>query len=217
MKQETLTVFKNFSQINKSIRINKGNVLTIFNSTIPLFGYAKVEDEFPKTFSIYDLNQWLATISLFNEPNIVYEDKQMLISSGRMAAKYRYSAPASTADQPSNPPSVPETLFSFKMPREQLAEILKASSVLGLKELEFSIKGLKTYTSDSNGNPIDNEYSSNIEDVEFTDESLATPVKIKVEALKLLPLDYKVEITEKAVIFTSEDGNISYYAGLIKQ
>ncbi len=216
MKQETLTVLKNFASINKCIRINEGNILTIFNPTIPLFAQAKVEDNFKKTFSIYDLNQWLSTLSLFNDPNIAFEEKQMIITSGRMSAKYRYSASSITADQPSKSPDVPPELFSFDMQKEQLSEILKASSVLGLKELEFSLNGLRTFTSDANGNALDNEYTTAIEGLETTSDECES-VKVKVEALKLLPLDYRVSITNKAVVFKSVDGNITYYAGLVKK
>lgn len=218
MQQETLTVLKNFSSINKSIRITTGNVLTIFNSSVPLYARATVPDTFPKTFSIYDLNQWLATLSLFDNPDIAFEDKQMVINGGRMHAKYRYSAAAVTADQPTQEIEIPPTIFSFKMPREQLQEVLKATSVLGLKELEFSLNGLRAFNSNAKGEAIDNEYTSAIEDVEYTDDGISKPLaKIKVGALRLLPLDYKVSITERATVFESLDGAIKYVAGLIVQ
>lgn len=217
MQQETLTVLKNFSSINKSIRITTGNVLTIFNSSVPLYARATVPDTFPKTFSIYDLNQWLATLSLFDDPDIAFEDKQMVINGGRMHAKYRYSAAAVTADQPTQDINIPETIFSFKMPREQLQEVLKATSVLGLKELEFSINGLRAFNSNAKGEAIDNEYTSAIEDVQYEDESLLQTVKIKVDALRLLPLDYKVSINSRSTVFESTDGVIKYVAGLIVQ
>lgn len=217
MKQETLAVLKNLSTINKSIRINTGDVLTIFNPSIPLYARAVVDDKFPKSFSIYDLNQWLATLSLFNDPEISFEDKQMVINGGRMNAKYRYSASAVTADQPSNEIVLPETLFSFTMPREQLQEILKATSVLCLKELEFSINGLRAFNSNAKGEAIDNEYTTAIENVQYENEASIRTVKIKVEAMRLMPFDYVVSINEKAVVFESTDGAIKYVAGLIVQ
>ena len=160
MKQETLTVLKNFASINKSIRIREGKQLMIFNANIPLFAVATVEDEFPKSFSLYDLNQWLSTLSLFNEPQINFQEKHMEISSGRIKAKYRYSPATITSDQPDFIPPMPSTHFSFYLPKEQLQEILKAASVMGLKELEFSRNGLKLYTTDSKGEILDNEYDS---------------------------------------------------------
>lgn len=213
MHKDTLAILKNFSSINKYMRINQGNVLTIFNPNFPLFARAEVEDVFPKTFSIYDLNQWLSTLSLFEDPDIDYSDKLMTISSGRMSAKYRYSAASVTSDQPAQAPQIPDTLFSFNLHKEQLSEILKASSVLGLKEIEFSTKGIRCLNSDNAGNAIDNEYVTAIEELKA--DELIKPVKVKVEVLKLLPLDYSVFITEKLVKFSNEEMKLDYYAGII--
>jgi hypothetical protein len=141
----------------------------------------------------------------------------MTISAGRMSANYRYSGANTTADQPNKAPQMPETMFSFDLKKEQLQEILKAASVLGLKELEFSTTGIKAYNTDANGNSLDNEYLTAIEGVESFSK-IVNPVKIKIEALKLLPLDYKVEANEKAVIFTSSEDSdieIKYFAGLL--
>jgi hypothetical protein len=38
---------------------------------------------------------------------------------------------------------------------------------------------------------------------------------VKVEVLKLLPLDYNVSITEKLVKFSNEENKLDYYAGII--
>lgn len=214
MKQETLTVLKNFASINKSIRIREGKQLMIFNPTIPLFAVATVEDEFPKSFSLYDLNQWLSTLSLFSEPNINFKEKHMEVSSGRIKAKYRYSPASITSDQPDYIPQMPPTKFSFFMPKEQLQEILKASSVMGLKELQLSREGLKLFTTDSKGEILDNEYDAAIEGLKVFDED-AKPAKVKVEALKLMPLDYEIEVNETAAIFRSTCGNYTYYSGLV--
>ncbi len=217
LKPETLAILKNFSSINKYMRINSGNSLIILNPSIPLFAIAKVNDVFPLTFSIYDIHQWLSTLSLFSDPDIDFQEKRMIIGGGRNSAIYRYSGPQTTADQPSKLPEVPETLFSFDFKKEQLQEILKASSVLGLKELEFSVNGIKAFNTDSNGKSTDNEYMTAIEGVETLIDN-SKPAKIKIDALKLLPLDYKVEITEKAVIFTSDESSdieIKYFAGLL--
>ena len=215
MNKDTLTVLKNFAGINKYMRISKGNVLMIFNPSLPLFARAEISDFFPKEFSIYDLNQWLSTLSLFEDPDIDFGDKQMVIPAGRINAKYRYSASSVTADQPTNIPNIPDTLYSFDLKKEQLSEILKASSVLGLKEIEFSVNGIRCLNSDNAGNAIDNEYQSLIEDISIVDASFAKPVKVKVEVLKLLPLDYNVSITEKLVKFSNEENKLDYYAGII--
>lgn len=218
MKTETLLILKNFSTINKSLKIDMGNVLRVYNKPLGVYATATIEDDFPRKFSIYDVNQWLSTLSLFDSPEISYDERQMSITSGRMNAKYRYSQPEVTADQPSQDPSIPDVLYSFELPKEQLSELLKASSVLGLKEVQFSDKGLRTFTSDAKGNPIDNEYTSSIENINYKDQADIIPVKVKVESLKLIPINYMVAVTERMVIFTgnlTDTVKIKYIIGLI--
>lgn len=215
MHKDTIAVLKNFATIHKCIKINSGNVLTIFNNTFPLFARAELQDVFPKSFSIYDLNQWLSTLSLFEDPEIEFFDKHMTISSGRMSAKYRYSAPSVTADQPSSSPDEQESLFSFDLRKEQLSELLKASSVLGLKEIEFSTNGIRCLNSDNSGNAIDNEYVTAIENLRFDDESVIKPIKVKVEVFKMLQVDYTVNISKKLVKFSNSEHKLDYYAGVI--
>jgi hypothetical protein len=77
------------------------------------------------------------------------------------------------------------------------------------------VNGIRCLNSDNAGNAIDNEYQSLIEDISIVDESFAKPVKVKVEVLKLLPLDYNVSITEKLVKFSNEENKLDYYAGII--
>jgi hypothetical protein len=217
MKQETLTVLKNFAGINKYIRIDKGNTLVIYNQSIGLFAKAKVEDTFPKTFSIYDLNQLLATISLFNDPEITYNEASLDITSGRMSVKYRYSDSSITIDQPRDEPQgLPEPSFSFELKKELLQEILKASSVLGVKLVELSKDRIRAYNVDAYDKPLDNEYQSLIENATILNEFEAKPVKIKIDALKMLQNDYTVFVSKHAVKFISQDGNLVYISGVVK-
>lgn len=218
ISQETLLILKNMAGINKSIRINEGNELMIFNRGIPLFACAKVKDSFPQTFSIYDLGQWLSTISLFNEPVISYDNQNVVMSSGRMSAKYRMSAPSITADQPDRRPTLPAPTFSFSLRKEQLQEILKACSVLGLGSIQLSVNSIKAFNKNALGETLDNEYSTAIEDVVEEDSYDGKSVRINVSALKFLPLDYKVTVTPSMVVFKheSDEFDIEYYTGIIK-
>lgn len=217
MKPETLTILKNFSGINKSIRFDASSRIMIFNPNINFLAYADVEDEFPLKFSIYDLNQLLSTLALFDEPKIEYEQNQMVIRGNRMSAKYRYSAPQVTSDQVSHIPTIPDNEYSFELSKEQLNEVMKAASVLGLKEVQFSKDSIKAFNTDDSGKVLDNEYESEIEDLNIINTDTDLVVKIKVEALKLIPVDYTVFINEKCVIFKSKhpDYKVTYYSALI--
>lgn len=217
MKTETLTILKNFANINKSIRFDESKRIMIFNPSFGLLAYADVEDEFPRKFSIYDLNQLLSTLALFETPTIEYGENQMLIRGDRMSAKYRYSAPQVTKDQLTQIPVTPSDHFSFDLSKEQLQEILKAASVLGLKEIQISKDSIKAFNTDDSGKVIDNEYESVIENLNLIDEDTNLVVKIKVESLKLLPVDYTAYVNEQCVIFKSKNPEykVNYLSALI--
>lgn len=217
MDSNALVILKNFSSINKSIRFNANDKIAIFNETLGTFAIAKIKEAFPKQFSIYDLNQLLSTLALFDSPTIQYDNTQMVIKSGRMNAKYRYSSPKVTSDQRDEMPPLPPELFKFELSKEQLAEILKASSVLALKELQFNQKSLKLFNTDSKGEIIDNEYESEISgDVEIIDDSKES-VCIKVDSMKLLPLNYEVTVHNGCVMFKSKDEefDVTYLVAII--
>lgn len=209
-------ILKNFSTINKSIRFNPTNKLCIFNETLGTFAIANIETEFPIQFSIYDLNQLLSTLALFNDPTIRYDKTQMLITGDRMNAKYRYSSASVTKDQRDELPPLPPELFTFTLTKEQLAEVLKASSVLALKELRFNQNSIQLFNTDNKGNIIDNEYQTDIDGVTVIDDSKKS-ITVKVDSLKLLPLDYMVTVHDRCVKFKSmnEQFDVTYVVAKI--
>lgn len=223
MDQTTIAILKNFSSINKYMRFNPGNEVVIFNPSIPLFAKTTVQDIFPHRFSIYDLNQLLSTIALLNDPTIEYKDKHLHIYSDDRSVNFRCCSDSITSDQPNNAPPMPETLFSFVIEKETLNECLKASSVLGAKHLEISKHGLKVFDlnpdndSDSDYNSVQNEYKINISNVKIFDEIRSKPVVMPIEALKMIPMDYEIEVNEKSVIFINKEHDLTYYSGLVVQ
>lgn len=209
-------ILKNFSTINKSIRFNATNQLTIYSETLGTFALANIEKAFPIQFSIYDLNQLLSTLALFDEPTIQYDNTQMVITGGRMNAKYRYSSASVTKDQKDQMPPLLPKLFEFELSKEQLSEVLKASSVLALKELQFNQKSIKLFNTDNKGKIIDNEYETEIDNVIVTDDRKPS-ICVKVESLKLLPVDYHVDVHNGYVIFKSKNDqfDVTYVVAMI--
>lgn len=216
MKQETLSILKSFSSLNKSIRITKGKQIDIYSTSFSVLAHANIDDEFPKTFSIYDLNQWLSTLSLFDEPTVEYKDKSMEIVKGNKKVKYRYSHDSITSDQVliSSIPKVDE-IFTFEISKEQLQELLKASSVLSLSLIKFTPNYIHAYSKSSSDGSLDNEYIIELDNANITDEfhESINKMAIKVESAKFIITDYKVTITPKYIRFDSLDNVLTYIVG----
>ena len=64
----TTSVFKNFATINQNLLIRKGNELLTMSAMKNVYGRANIEETFPKEFAIYDLNEFLAALSIFDVP-----------------------------------------------------------------------------------------------------------------------------------------------------
>ena len=59
LSDKTLTVLKNFAGINNSILVKEGNQLRTISVAKNILAEAYIEENFPRQFGIYDLNQFL--------------------------------------------------------------------------------------------------------------------------------------------------------------
>ena len=204
MKKSTIEILKNFSSINQSIQIYAGNQLATMATTKNIFATAIVEDEFPKDFALYSLSEFLSVLSLFSEPKIEYGENDITIKEGKMKVRYQYSSPAVVVSPPKGK-SIPvrDVLLTFDLKKEDLAGLVKASAIL--KATDLIIDQHSMSVTNRKGN--DNTYKIDIEAAEGdTDRSFA----LKVEYLKLIPNDYRVQVNERVLNFTNEEKQLSY-------
>ena len=57
LSDKTLTLLKNFSSINQSILFKHGSSLRTISVMKNILAEAQIDEEIPKDFGIYDLNQ----------------------------------------------------------------------------------------------------------------------------------------------------------------
>ena len=69
LSEKTVSLLKNFSGINQSILFKSGNKLRTISVMKNILAEVQVEEEFEKDFGIYDLNQFLNAMSLYQNPN----------------------------------------------------------------------------------------------------------------------------------------------------
>ena len=66
LSTNTIQVLKNFASINQNLVIKEGNTISTMSAMKNIVAKAEVEETFPKQVAIYDLNEFLASLSLFN-------------------------------------------------------------------------------------------------------------------------------------------------------
>ena len=64
LSEHTVSVLKNFASINQNLIIKKGKTLTTMSAMKNIIASASVEEDFPKEIALYDLNEFLASLSL---------------------------------------------------------------------------------------------------------------------------------------------------------
>ena len=93
LSNQTVDVLKNFSTINQNLIIKEGNTLTTMSAMKNIVAKAEVEQTFPKEVAIYDLNEFLAALSLFTVPVLDFQDQFVIMSeegSPKKSLKYFY-------------------------------------------------------------------------------------------------------------------------------
>lgn len=77
---ETRARLKNFAPINPSMLFRPGNMLRTTSPDEDVVGFAKIETTIPAQFAIYDLENFLSVLRLFDNPKIIIGKEHLTIS-----------------------------------------------------------------------------------------------------------------------------------------
>ena len=215
ISQETLSILKNFSQLNSNLLVRPGNVINTVTGAKNVMAQATVEEDFPVEFGIWDLNKFLGTLSLFDSPTCVFGEKSVKISGeGGRAVTYYYSEP-SLLTTINKQVQMPETVINLSLTQSVFADLQRAASVLQLPDLSFTSmdgENILAVVRDKK-DPTSNDYSVAVGDV--LEDTPNFEFNFKIDNLKLLPGDYDVEICESVVSsFTNTNIDVKYWIAL---
>ena len=213
LSENTLSILKNFSSINQSILFKQGNNLRTISVMKNILAEATIEEELPKDFGIYDLNQFLNGIDvLYKNPEFDFQnDGYVVIKEGRMRSKFFFADPNVIITPPDKAIELPSEDVTFDLGTEQLNKLLKAANLYQLPDL--SVVGeegvVKLVVRDKK-----NE-TSNIFSIIVGETESVFAFNFKVENIKILPGTYQVAISEKLLSrFVNENYNLTYYIAL---
>jgi len=209
LSKETVALFKNFAGINTNLLLKNGNKLATISAQKNVMADATVGETFPD-FGIYDLNEFLGAMSLFDDPELEFQNKFVSIKQGSMNIKF-FAADASVLTAPQKSITFPEAEIEFKMTSAMLNMIQKTSSVLRADDVSIIGDGssMNVVVGDKK-NATGNSFS---EPVGTTDKKFR--VNLKVENLKMLPGDYDVSISSKKISrFKSTGNDLVYYVAV---
>ena len=73
LSDNVISILKNFAGINNSILVKQGNKLRTISVAKNILAEAEIQEEFPRDFAIYDLNQLLNILSTYSNPDLIFK------------------------------------------------------------------------------------------------------------------------------------------------
>jgi len=216
LSDNTVSVLKNYSTINQNLMINAGSTLTTMSAMKNIVARATVAETFEKDVAIYDLNEFLASLSLFESPDLDFQDKFVMMGNegSRKSLKYWYSDP-SVVTTVTREITMPECEVSFKFSDKELSDITKAAAVIGVPDMVLENGSLRVT---DKKNDTANHFAM---EVDYNKMDHETPMYVdhkfwfKVENLKLMPGTYEVAVSKNKISnFKNTNVDIEYFIAL---
>ena len=212
LSDKTLTILKNFAGINNSILVKQGTQLRTISVAKNILAEAHIDEEFPREFGIYDLNQFLNGLSLHQDPEMDFSpDSYLTIREGKRRVKYFYADPQVIISPPEKEITLPSEDVHFQLDSVALEKLLKAAAVYQLPDLAaVGEAGVVKLVVRDKKNDTSNEFAVVVGE---TDKTFT--FNFKVENIKIIPGAYDVIVSSKLLSkFTNTQYDLKYYIAL---
>ena len=212
LSDKTLTILKNFAGINNSILVKQGTQLRTISVAKNILAEAQIDEEFPREFGIYDLNQFLNGLSLHQDPEMDFSpDSYLTIREGKRRVKYFYADPQVIISPPEKEITLPSEDVHFQLDSIALEKLLKAAAVYQLPDLSaVGGDGVVKLVVRDKKNDTSNEFAVVVGE---TDKVFS--FNFKVENIKIIPGAYDVVVSSKLLSkFTNSQHDLKYYIAL---
>lgn len=214
LSEDTVTILKNFSQINTGLTVKPGKVLRTISANKALLAEATITEEFPKEFSVYDLNKLLGVLSLHEEADLDFQESHIVFGGlgGRSKTRIRYTDPATVLSPPNKSVNVTYDV-SITLSEDDFNWIEEVGAVLKCPQFVFTNEDGKVVLSalDVKGEVVDDA------SLVVGDAADDTPFRFvfKVDNLKILPGTYKVELSSRWVAkFSHQSKPVVYWVAV---
>ena len=212
LSNDTREVLKNYSTINANLLVTSGNQIATMSQMKNIVSKATLPDTFENEFAIYDLNEFLSAMSLFEDPELDFGDSSVKISQGGQSLNYFYSDPT-VVTTPKSDITMPDPDATFTLKQSVFNQVLKASSVLGVPDMVLDVNenGQMNLRVSDRKNDTSNSFSVEVGEGGTPNQKFF----FKVENLKLLSGDYEVKVSSKGISnFKNVNKDVEYFIAL---
>lgn len=213
LTSDTISVLKNFSDINQNILVKPGNKVQTISTMKNILAEAEVSEKFESEFAIYDLPEFLRSVELFDKPDLKFNGGAYVSiaeSNTNQSIKY-FFADKSVIVAPNKSISMPDKFVTFTLKKDQFTQLLKGVTTLNLPDVAVKGDGtkIKLVCTDKK-NKSSNEYSVDVgeSDKKFT-------AYFKTENFKQIVDDYDVAISKSKIShFVNRNKSVQYWIAL---
>lgn len=207
LSKKTLGILKNFSTINQSIVIKPGSTLQTISDVKDVFARVDVDETFPEQVAIYDLNEFLGVISLFDDPEFDFGDNCVVITQGRQKQVYYYADSTIITQAPDKGVVLPSVEVTAQLDTETLQKVAKAASVNGATHISFKNGDLLIQNKS-----VPNSNNFVIEGVASTEGEYE--LSVSVDKIKMVADDYNINVCSKGMAQFIGSQGIEYSVAL---
>lgn len=213
ISENTISVLKNFSDINQNILVKPGNKIQTISTMKNILAEAEVTEKFDSEFAIYDLPEFLRAVDLFEKPALKFNggsNVTIASSNNKQSIKY-FFADKSVIVAPTKSITMPDTFVSFTFKKDMFEKLMKGINTLGLPDVAVIGDGtsIKMIATDKK-NKSSNTYSVDIceSDKKFT-------AYFKAENFKMVTDDYDVALSSQKIShFVNRTRPVKYWIAL---
>lgn len=205
---KTIAILKNFYAISPAIFIQPGSTLKTVAPMFSVIASADVDAKFTKKFGLYDVNRFLSSVAMFNDPDLKITSEKVTIADERTSLEYM-CAPENSIEKVPDFPEFPDKIPAhFVLTADDIQKLFKAIGILGLPEILISGDGTTLSVSGiDSDNRINDRYKITLGETDKTFKAI-----FKVDNInKLFPGDYDV----KLAILKNDDGD-DFYVSMFK-
>ena len=211
LSTETLGVLTNFQTINPSIVIKPGALVKTLSDDKCILAEAKLEEDFPSTFGIFDLAQFINNITTLGQDNteIDFEDQENVakFKNNGFSVSFRACKPELITAPPEKELPMDDITLEVVLKGEEFRKFIKLANMNDLKIIALENREGKVYITANDGSDTSNGVEHLVGETDKPD----TSIRFMTNHMKMIPGTYTVTSTPSFAKFVSQNGNMKYY------
>jgi hypothetical protein len=213
LSTETLNVLKNFSSINQNLEFKQGNKIATISPGKSVLAQATLKDDFPQSFCVYDLNQFLSVHSMFKgDVEVEFDSSNVTFKSGRSKTKYRMASKDTIVRPPEKEIKLGQIDYEFSLSEVDYVDIMRSASILSSPNITLKSDG-ETVELVAGDAKDDSQHTNAIKIGDGDGKTFS--LVFKTENIKMIQGSYDVQISFKGFAhFKNTKEEVEYWIAI---